>query len=352
MDNLTHSLVGAVMGQAGLKKTTGLAMPALIIGANLPDVDAACFFWLHGTEHLAFRRGITHGPPAVVLLPLMLAGLLWGWDRWQTRRGTRPEGRLPVRFGWLYAMAFIGCLSHPFFDWLNVYGIRLLEPFSSQWFYGDTLFIIDPWLWAMLIASIWVSRRREKAGAEWMRPARAGIAAVLAYIGVNGAITIDAEQKGRLLVEHVYDLQASEVVGSPVPLAFWEREVLFRYEGRADEGGGAFFGSGSYDLKNGPAFFTPNNRYDGIERLTFSTPKEKLRWNELKSYSGRELAQAEAVGKSDSQVAAFLFWSRMPIIDKNRCGDAFLLRDQRFTDPRVGDRFALALPDVKCEPLP
>ena len=84
MDNLTHSLTGALIGQAGLKKKTGLAMPALIIGANLPDMDAACFFWLEGVEHLAFRRGITHGPPALVLLPLVLAGLLWWWDRWQT----------------------------------------------------------------------------------------------------------------------------------------------------------------------------------------------------------------------------------------------------------------------------
>ncbi|WP_427967459.1 metal-dependent hydrolase [Altererythrobacter sp.] len=40
MDNITHSLVGALIGQAGLKKKTGLAMPALVIGANLPDVDA------------------------------------------------------------------------------------------------------------------------------------------------------------------------------------------------------------------------------------------------------------------------------------------------------------------------
>ncbi len=61
MDNLTHSLVGALIGQAGLKKKTGLAMPALIIGANLPDVDVTCFAWTTGLEHLAFRRGITHG---------------------------------------------------------------------------------------------------------------------------------------------------------------------------------------------------------------------------------------------------------------------------------------------------
>ena len=37
MDNLTHSLVGALIGQAGLKRKTGLAMPPLILGANLPE---------------------------------------------------------------------------------------------------------------------------------------------------------------------------------------------------------------------------------------------------------------------------------------------------------------------------
>ncbi len=150
MDNLTHSLTGALIGQTGLKRKTGLAMPALIIGANLPDVDAACFFWLEGLEHLAFRRGITHGPPALVLLPLILAGVLYGYDQWQTKRGKRPEARLPVSFKWLYILAFVGCLTHPALDWLNVYGIRLLEPFSSRWFYGDTLFIIDIWLWGLL----------------------------------------------------------------------------------------------------------------------------------------------------------------------------------------------------------
>ncbi|HEX9806790.1 MAG TPA: metal-dependent hydrolase, partial [Alteraurantiacibacter sp.] len=172
MDNLTHSLVGALIGQAGLKRKTGLAMPALIIGANLPDVDAACLFWLDGVQHLAFRRGITHGPPALILLPLVLAGLLYGFDRWQERRGKRPEGRLPVSFKWLYLLSFIGCLTHPALDWLNVYGIRLLEPFSSEWFYGDTLFIIDVWLWALMGLATWFSLRREMRGGEWQRPAR------------------------------------------------------------------------------------------------------------------------------------------------------------------------------------
>lgn len=314
MDNLTHSLVGAIMGQAGLKRTTGLAMPALIIGANLPDVDAACFFWLDGLEHLAFRRGITHGPPALVLLPLLLAGLLWGFDRWQERRSTRPEGRLPVRFGWLYAMAFIGCLTHPAMDWLNVYGIRLLEPFSSAWFYGDTLFIIDPWLWAMLIAGVWWSRRREKVGGEWMRSARVGVAAMVAYIGVNGAITWFA--RSDIGMREPYPQQ---FIASPVPLAFWQRERLARAEdGRwiGSDWGGPVFG---YGYANSPE---PQCR----------------------------LSDMSAQRRTNSQLDALLFWSRAPFLTRASDGSV-ILRDARFTDPRVGDRFALALPNVKCEEL-
>lgn len=326
MDNLTHSLVGAVLGQAGLKRTTGLAMPALIIGANLPDVDAACFFWLEGTEHLAFRRGITHGPPALVLLPLVLTGILWAFDRWQTRRGRRPEARLPVRFGWLYAMAFIGCLSHPFFDWLNVYGIRLLEPFSSAWFYGDTLFIIDVWLWALLIGSVWFSRRREKVGAEWMRPARVGVAAAAAYIGMNGVISQQAAMAGE------YSLEVSgKPIASPVPIAFWERELIFH----------AGQGSPIPDAVLG--------------RWSILRGADQGSWQGVGGHfplvinEGEELPASLDAFKVDPQVAAFLFWSRTPVAECEN--GSVILYDARFYDPRARDRFSVALRDVRCEEL-
>ena len=304
MDNLTHSLVGAGLGQAGLKRKTGLAMPALIIGANLPDVDVTCFAWTTGLEHLAFRRGITHGPPALVLLPLMLAGLLWGFDRWQTKRGTRPEGRAPVHFGWLFALSFIACLTHPAMDWLNVYGIRLLEPFSHQWFYGDALFIIDPWIWAMLIAGIWVSRRRETAGAaKWARPAQVGLAAMLVYIGVNGAATWQAK-----IVTSAIPFGGATVIASPVPFSGpLGRELIIADNGR----------------------YLIDDTFFGDCRLP-------------------DLA---ALRRSNSQLDAFLFWSRAPFLTRAADGSV-VLRDARFTDPRVGDRFSLALPDVRCEPLP
>ncbi|QYJ06220.1 metal-dependent hydrolase [Qipengyuania flava] len=323
MDNLTHSLVGALIGQAGLKKKTGLAMPALIIGANLPDVDAACFFWLEGTEHLGFRRGITHGPPALVLLPLILAGLLYGFDRWQAKRGKRPEDRLPVSFKWLFALSFLGCLTHPALDWLNVYGIRFLEPFSSQWFYGDTLFIIDIWLWLLMGVATWFSLRREKRGGDWMRPARVAIAVALAYIGVNGAISWKAANDVSTAF-HDGD-HGAPAIASPLPLAFWDREVI------------------RTELTTGPSVIYNFHLWRAGQGVL-----ENSQWPAepcpLSSWG-------QSFDSADSQVKAFLFWSRAPFAERAPDGSV-LLRDARFYDPRARDRFTVALPEVKCEELP
>ena len=316
MDNLTHSLVGALLGQAGLKQKTGLAMPALIIGANLPDVDAACFFWLEGAEHLGFRRGITHGPPAMVILPLILAGLLYGFDRWQASRGKRPEDRLPVNFKWLFLLSFIGCLTHPALDWLNVYGIRLLEPFSGQWFYGDTLFIIDVWLWALMGFATWFSLRREKRGGEWKRPARVAIAVALAYIGMNAGISVMDERR----MQSAFGSGAT-VISSPVPFAFWKRDSLVN------------------DVSQ--QWWNPDRPWGtGVLHLGAVPVSDDLcEWPAMTD-----------LRRTNSELDAFLFWSRAPFAERAEDGSV-LLRDARFYDPRARDRFTIALPDVKCQPL-
>ncbi|MFT4026151.1 MAG: metal-dependent hydrolase [Novosphingobium sp.] len=289
MDNLTHSLIGAVLGQAGLKRKTGLGMPTLVIAANIPDIDGVCMPL--GTVSLAMRRGITHGPIAMLVLPLLLTGIMVWFDRGQARRGKRPADRPPVDPAWLLVLACIGCLSHPLFDWMNSYGIRLLEPFSHRWFYGDALFIVDPWLLAMLIAGVWLARRWQS-----VRPARVAIAAVAAYLTLNLAIS------GLAVQRLPRDLRASIAVANPVPLAFWRREVLWR-DGRR-------YGSYIVDPWGAPR------------------PGQAPRPIGMNDIRIMDRLPRSPEGQ------ALLFWSRLPVAEAR--GDTVVLGDQRFQGRGAG----------------
>lgn len=308
MDNLTHSLVGAVLGQMGLKRKAGLAMPTLIIAANLPDIDAACV--VYGKASLSMRRGITHGPIALLFLPVLLWALMLGFDRWQERRGTRMARRLPIDKCWLLALAYIGCLSHPALDWLNNYGVRLLEPFSHRWYYGDTLFIIDVWIWLALGLSVWLSLRRERRGfAGWTRPAWVGFTVVCAYIAANGMFTGVAEAR---VADMVADNGSGKslVVASPPPLAFWRRDIFWRR--------GLAYGATKFSLfgANAPEIEAHPTGMDDprIAPLVATSPTAR----------------------------AFLFWARMPIATFDARG-IMTLSDQRYDNPLSRSQFTVSV---------
>ena len=105
MDNLCHTLVGAAIGEAGLKSRTRFGNPALMIASNLPDIDVLVF--ATGTPAVSFRSGWTHGVLAQALLPLAFVACLLLWDRWRpstrlqsvrrARAGAAPADRLRRR---------------------------------------------------------------------------------------------------------------------------------------------------------------------------------------------------------------------------------------------------------------
>ena len=287
MDNLTHSLVGAVLGRMGLKRLSPRAMPALIVSANLPDIDS----WIArplGLVPRTFHRGFTHGIGGLVVMPLVAMAIMLLWER------LRPGKEGPINLRGLLLACFIGVLSHPLLDLMNTYGVRLLEPVGHRWYYGDTLFIVDPWIWIALIVGLELSWRAERLGRDWRRPAAWAFTAVLAYIGLNSVISARAVAATRPLIDRVAEPRM--IVAGEVPLLFWRRQVMWR--------GDNFAGTADYDPFLG-ARLEPK-----VTPLNLDDPRLRI---------------AE---RNDADVCNFLFWSRMPLV-MHLDGQAYL-SDQRF----------------------
>lgn len=184
MDPLAHTLAGAALAETRLRNSTPLAVPALILGSNLPDIDAVTML-VDGDLALAVRRGWTHGVLAVAVLPVVLTLSLLLVDRVVARwRGQEPRARGAPLLG----LSVLAVASHPVLDWLNTYGVRFLMPFDDTWFYGDALFIVDPWIWLMLGAPVVLARSATLFGsAAWILLGLATTSLVTGFEGLPTA---------------------------------------------------------------------------------------------------------------------------------------------------------------------
>ena len=118
------------------KHSVGMTM----IAANLPDIDVVA--GLGGAlTYLEYHRSYTH---ALVFSPLMAAIpplLILAIFRQKLSLGS-------------YALSLVGVLSHLLLDWTNVYGIRLLLPFSTYWARLDITDVVDPWILLLLLLAV------------------------------------------------------------------------------------------------------------------------------------------------------------------------------------------------------
>lgn len=154
MDPVTHTLTGAALSRAGYHRATPLATVTLMLAANAPDIDIVVGL---GGPYLsvAYHRGLTHSIFAIPFLALGVMLVVLAYDRW-VRRRRRPDAE-PASPLALFLLGLLGCATHPLLDWLNTYGIRLLLPAKGEWYYGDTLFIVDPWVWLMLGGGVYLA---------------------------------------------------------------------------------------------------------------------------------------------------------------------------------------------------
>jgi inner membrane protein len=167
-------MAGAVMARVGGDRRTRLAAATLMLAANAPDIDILSAMTGDSFGSLAFRRGWTHGPFALLLLPFVITFAILVWDAFVRR--DRDPAKTPVNAKWIFVLSIIGVLSHPALDWLNTYGIRLMMPFNQTWFHGDAVFIVDPYWWALLGGTLILARRKAS-----LRTVRIAALAALTY---------------------------------------------------------------------------------------------------------------------------------------------------------------------------
>ena len=147
MDNLTHSLVGLAAAKSGLERLSPGATTLCVLAANSPDSDIVVLLSSDRWNFLQHHRGITHSLVGTLFLALLLPVLFLIGDLIISRIRKR---QLQVRFKGLLFASLIVTFTHPLLDWTNNYGIRPLLPWSSRWFYGDFVFIVDPFIWLIL----------------------------------------------------------------------------------------------------------------------------------------------------------------------------------------------------------
>lgn len=187
MDNLTHSLIGLVAGDAVAHATRtrggalsagarrGLFVTLAAVGGNLPDADLILPYARGSRDKISYlleHRGYTHTVIGCVLLALLLYACAEGWARYKKYALTWSDRCA------LFGMALLGTMLHLLMDFLNSYGVHPFWPFDNRWVYGDSVFIIEPIYWIAAAPMFFVVR-------TWLARVAVAVATVLA-VGLAG----------------------------------------------------------------------------------------------------------------------------------------------------------------------
>lgn len=276
------------LSRAGLNRRTALATSTLVIANNLPDIDVAVF--ATDTLAMSFRRGWTHGVPAQLALPIALTGAMLLYDRYRNKAS--PEDRVDAKQ--ILLLSYLGVLLHVFMDWCNSYGVRLLMPFSERWFYGDALYIVDPWLYLTLGLGWWLGKKHARA-------ARISVAVAAIYVVTMVASNVIARREVASGLARAGRPADTRFMVTPVVVNPFRREVVIDVGDRYEKG---------------QLWFDPLPHFRpagfGIEK-GFDVP-------ELQDALSLPLARA------------YLRWSRFPFVDGRGIDGGVWINDYRYAN--------------------
>ena len=155
---MTHAFVGAAMAEyavprhASPRTRAGLLCLG-VVAANAPDVD---LLYTGITEaplgYLLHHRGHSHTLTGLAVLAILIASSLWLFR--SSRSAMRGDERR-----WIVLIG-AALASHLLMDSANGYGTHPFHPFSSRWLYVDAVFVLEPWLWAILGTAVALNAAR------------------------------------------------------------------------------------------------------------------------------------------------------------------------------------------------
>lgn len=156
MDNVTHTLAGIAVAeltyQVRLRRSApnpafrGALWLSSALASSTPDLDIVLAPLVrHPLGYVLHHRGHTHTlvlAPLLALLPFFFARLRLG------RTSKTPVTTLES--AQLYLIAVGAVFLHLLMDFGNSYGLHPFWPLDSRWYFGDSMFIAEPLLWAAL----------------------------------------------------------------------------------------------------------------------------------------------------------------------------------------------------------
>jgi inner membrane protein len=160
MDTITHTVLGACLGEAIAGKQMGKkAMLFGILANNLPDIDVISASWTTQAEELLAHRGITHS----ILFSLIFSPLLAYAFQKMSKNNSVSFKRWLVLIG-------SGLFLHIIMDSFTAYGTGWFEPFNHTRVSFNTLFILDPFFSIPILITaiaLWIMRRDSYTKRKW-----------------------------------------------------------------------------------------------------------------------------------------------------------------------------------------
>jgi inner membrane protein len=374
MDNLTHSLVGLVAAKAGLERLSSRATTVCVLAANAPDMDVVSGLFGDRWSVLHYHRGLTHSIAGTFVLALILPLVFYLSDLLLARVRGRPRR---VRLRGLVLASLIVSATHPLMDWTNNYGIRPLLPWSGKWFYGDLVFIVDPWLWLVFGAAAFLLTAKSRWQLVFWSSLAAVLTSVVIFVGMirtalaHPGVIVVIWTTALVALVILYRLRLDQRVGSKVAMAAFA--LLFAYWG-----GLAFLHARALN-KAGTAMISVASSGEKITRLAVmptlanpahwqcvaETDRAVYRFEIFLIFSTDDVANVLRIEKPDPLAARavtqasrdphariFLEFARFPVahVVGSDCVGQTLVQfaDLRYTEPgRTLGSFALEVP-VDC----